>query len=242
MKDVKSRVGKVKSTRLRFKNQKTTKPLQRDDVEPNQHQSETEDEASQQQEQQYRRQPHSNPSSHQKDDFIEWGPFINGYRFIGSKSSQDSLHYQQRHSLLTNDKHSTQSYNWSYMDLPEYKSAKDTLEEKYKDVRDDDEEFTYDDYFKEWEYIKQHGLRDIVFPIVNQNDELDQKNVRKFLQTSVNDEFVNILKIERIRWHPDKMIRTLKLDVNDDVYKQLSEKITKTFQIVNQLWEEFNSD
>lgn len=96
MKDVKSRVGKVKSTRLRFKNQKTTKPLQRDDVEPNQHQSETEDEASQQQ--QYRRQPHSNPSSHQKDDFIEWGPSL-----MDTDSLDQSL--QRIHYIINKDIH-----------------------------------------------------------------------------------------------------------------------------------------
>lgn len=242
MQDGNSRVQKrAKSNKLKFKSQKSFKrtpqgpkaksPVGSSDIEEQEPQPPKQAKSS------------SNASS-TASDLIEWGPFINGYRFIASKDSETPLHYHQKHTLLTKDpNHPNESYNWSYMDLPEYKSARDTLEEKYSNREEfpDATEFSYEEYFNEWEYIKEHGLRDIVFPLVNQNSGLEKNEVFRFLQTGADSEYGNILKIERIRWHPDKMIRILKLDVNDMVYKELSEKITKTFQIVNQLWEEYNS-
>lgn len=168
------------------------------------------------------------------NELIEWGPFINGYRFVGSQNGKP-LNFKKRHTLVNENYRETDTYNWSYMQLPNFQSKNDSLKEKYTEKSS---EFGYDEYFKEWEYIKEHGLRDIVFPIIDENDELNKINVENFFKKSDQDYF-NVLKIERIRWHPDKMIRTLKLDINDKLYKELAEKITKTFQIINQLWEEY---
>jgi len=131
------------------------------------------------------------------------------------------------------------------MKLPQYESRTkiDPLELKYGKIggeggQTDGESFNYDEYFKRWEYIKENGLRDVIFPVENQDHvELNKANVWNFLKTC-NGDVKNGLKIERIRWHPDKMLRTLKIDVNDPLYGKLKGNITKTFQIINELWEE----
>lgn len=230
-----------KSNRLRFKTQKNMKvevPKLKKNISPT-----ISPEPEQESEHLPKEQPpnlRNTNSFNDPNEFIEWGPFINGYRFVGAKDGKP-LQFKKRHTLVNEDYRKSDTYNWSYMELPSFKSSSDTLEEKYGKNGTAADEFGYDEYFKEWEYIKENGLRDIVFPVPHQDyDELNKGNVQNFLQSS-NEEYFNVLKIERIRWHPDKMIRTLKLDVNDKMYKELSDKITKTFQIINQLWEEYNN-
>lgn len=165
-----------------------------------------------------------------EDDIVEeWGPTINGYRFVGSKGSK--RYFKQRHRLVTD--HGYDGYDWSYMELPEYTTVQhDAMDEEEEQ---DPEGYTYDSYYKDWEEIKTNGEKTIIFPLKQTGDTLDGDSVSAFLRTS--SDYIKVLKIERIRWHPDKMLNVLRIK-NDDIEGELlKRKITTTFQIINELYE-----
>lgn len=167
------------------------------------------------------------PTSPEAQEYIEWGPEINGYRFVAEPNRPQ--YYRQRHNLVQSDAKDT--YEWSYLSLPDFVSnAEDYLDRKNTGEPNEDKESYYDQYFHRWEDIRRDGKGLIIFPVKG-NSDLSINNIKDFIETSSN--YPKALKIERIRWHPDKMARVLK--IRD---KEITEKITKCFQLINELWEQ----
>ncbi|KAH3688756.1 hypothetical protein WICPIJ_000263 [Wickerhamomyces pijperi] len=176
---------------------------------------------------------HSKPASTHPLQYQEWGPKINGYQFI-STNPNDPKHYIKPKSMdyLIN------SYDWSYMKVPSYESFQEYLHEKYPDSTERKEGFklndqmnitNFDTYFQKWETsFKDHGL--LLYPIFP-GDELNKSNVLRFIDSS-SLPMERVLKIERVKWHPDKFVRIIKSD------KELERRITEVFQIVNQIYED----
>lgn len=158
-------------------------------------------------------------------EWEEWGPEINGYRFIGPRDT--AKFFKQRHRLV----HGVDGYYWSYMDLPEYKPAVPVAagDEAHP------EEYTYGQYHHDWNEIKATGSRTVIFPLKTVTEPLNKENIASFLQTS--SEYSKVLKIERIRWHPDKMIPMIQ-QLQGIEGEFMARKITTTFQIINGLYEE----
>jgi hypothetical protein len=178
-------------------------------------------------------------------DFEEWGPQINGFRFIRTSSANPSKssdsYYRQRHNLVYgNAEHAADGYEWSYSDTPSYKSNDhDYLNAKYSKEEEGEleTEWNYKQYLEYWQRIKTNGtgaelkLKLPVYP----DDSLSARSIEKFLGAgSEHKEFLQRLKKERVRWHPDKMFQLLQ-GVKTEENSQ--EMIKLTFQFVNELWE-----
>lgn len=171
-----------------------------------------------------------NKKKKEKVKLEEWGPSINGYRFVDTKKGNH--YYKQRHNLIIGEK---DSYEWSYEELPEFKfNGYDYLNDKYND-----DEWNYNEYLKYWEKLKNDKVTDKIlkFPIF-ENNELNIENIKKFLKTNNEGLNIKILKRERIRWHPDKIFQLLPID--NETNEQFKELINTTFQCINELYNEFN--
>lgn len=229
-----------RSTRLRFKQRPAGKSRVTDDVDMTPVGSPDDDKTL----------PINTQYSDLDKEYSEWGPSINGYRFVGTEDSPK--YYQKRHNLVTETPMSSLSnektfYNWSYMELPKYTAAapvEDNIEQKYgggegEAKSDEVVPYTYDEYYKEWESIRKEGKRNVIFPLPRATDELNSENVQKFIDTA--REYGGALKVERARWHPDRMRNTLRIEHNSEDVGDLLlvNKITITFQIINQLWEKY---
>lgn len=169
------------------------------------------------------------------EKIVEWGPFINGYQFVGHENSEK--YFVKRHKLINEDEF-TNSFDWSYLKQPEFvSSVEDEIEKRY--LNDDNDSSMK--YWENWRIIKEQGLKDVIFfPILNKNSEISLENIENFYKQSEIDTKTSIkqlLKVERIKWHPDKMAQTLKLSELDD--EEILVKITKVFQIVNELYEKY---
>lgn len=132
----------------------------------------------------------------------------------------------------------------------------DPIEVKYRELEARKNlEKGYDDYLKSWtgevkyihwpgkegtyEAISMESLRDFFMTGSKKIAEtsgiepLDGEGLKKVLLT--------VLKYERIRWHPDKMVQMLEkagiLDggVNDDIIKS---RVTSVFQMINAVYED----
>ncbi|CCH46051.1 hypothetical protein BN7_5639 [Wickerhamomyces ciferrii] len=169
------------------------------------------------------------PSKESLDlNFIEFGPSINGYRFIGNSSTSNYYNKSSFKPIIENKS----TFDWSYCELPKFESKPDYLESKYgKEEKSD-----YDDlitYLKNWERIKSQGLNEIYFPLGDSNINKDQLlNFYKNFETNQMGKLLDFIKFERIKWHPDKISRILKPN------NELKLKITRMFQIINEIYEE----
>lgn len=174
------------------------------------------------------------------DGFSEWGPSINGYRFVGKTT--DQKYYKQRHHLAySKDVTGQDGYNWSYLDDPQCGSEDEGgVDGDSAGVNDNDDDinnsnaYSYNDYCLDWQSIKSTGSNVLVFPIRSVGDALTEPNVEAFLRTA--SDYGKALKMERIRWHPDKMVNALRLKGGVEA-ELLKSKITTTFQIINKLYE-----
>lgn len=181
----------------------------------------------------------------QKDQYVEWGPMINGYQFVATDPNEKQTYFKpQSVDYLVN------SYDWSYMEVPSYKSFQEYLHEKYPDntkggkptngqnesihheeEKEEEGPTSFDEYFKFWETsFKQRGM--LLYP-VSPGDRITKENVLKFIETSTLP-LQRVLKIERIKWHPDKFAKLTKDD------KDLEVQITEIFQIVNEIYEDLS--
>lgn len=89
-------------------------------------------------------------------------------------------------------------------------------------------------------------LRDcIAWPVASgQRKHIGAREIEQFIKRGVEttrtgdskpDNFLNALKLERVRWHPDKMQQRYgSLDIDEETMKG----VTATFQILDQLWSE----
>ncbi|KAH3675446.1 hypothetical protein WICMUC_002735 [Wickerhamomyces mucosus] len=168
----------------------------------------------------YTQHTHDFPS----DRYIEWGPAINGYKFIAA-SANKPLFYKPRSSA----NYLIRSYDWSYMALPSYKSLNDEIEAKYRDGRDDECLMkNYDEYFKKWKDSIKTG--NLIYPT---NNLITKEEILRFFESSAQP-LLKVVKLERIRWHPDRFINVIK-----DNY-ELKEQVTEVFQIINSIYEDIN--
>ncbi len=128
---------------------------------------------------------------------------------------------------------------------------------------------SYIEYEKKWQQLQNNSpiktVNDVPWPVKTSNyKDLNQGSILVFLGTDNS-----ILKKERVRWHPDKALRKLgisheiikkftnnnsdsvkegkaaekdinNLDHTDTEMKLIVEGVTKTFQIINSLWEMYN--
>lgn len=90
-------------------------------------------------------------------------------------------------------------------------------------------------------YIRNH----IYWPVESgKRRDISREAVREFMKhapvltdsaATARAEYLNTLKAERVRWHPDKMLhRYGNLGLNDE--KTLVQSVTEVFQILDQLW------
>lgn len=81
-------------------------------------------------------------------------------------------------------------------------------------------------------YIRNH----IHWPVESGNRrDIVPEEVRDFMQHSPSESFSSVLKAERIRWHPDKMLQRYGgLGLGEE--KALVQSVTEVFQILDDLW------
>ncbi|ANZ75508.1 BA75_03254T0 [Komagataella pastoris] len=142
------------------------------------------------------------------EKYKEWGPSINGYRFL------DTEEKVKEYSVPTAEPQDT--YGLSY---PE-----DSSEPLANHLQ------TYEEYIQNW----KENTR-LYWP----NEEnswtcVSYDSIEQFLRGNKSlSAFKKRLKVERIRWHPDKMKRNINCDEKDLIL------VTETFQLINKLWEDF---
>lgn len=186
------------------------------------------------------------------DPFIEYGNSFNGYKLIGKKSEVRNMP-QLRAKIKPSD-----PYKLLYeAAASNSKAAQDPLEEKYKPAKASQD---YEIYTNKWSLLTT--IKEIAWPTQScAYEDVNHTQVTKFLkhgsemilEKEFRDKMIgnkqptailtkiykNVLKNERIRWHPDKMKRILTtiglLDEKQD--EKLIEKITFTFQLINQIYE-----
>ncbi|AOA64814.1 Hypothetical protein PP7435_CHR4-0949 [Komagataella phaffii CBS 7435] len=141
------------------------------------------------------------------EKYKEWGPSINGYRFLDKEEKVNDYNVPNVEGQ--------DSYGLSY---PE------DAEPLTKHLQ------TYDEYIQNW----RENTR-LYWP----NEEnlwtcVSYDSIKQFLRGSQNlAAFKKRLKVERIRWHPDKMKQNIDCNEKDLIL------VTETFQLINKLWEDF---
>ncbi|CCF55770.1 hypothetical protein KAFR_0A03350 [Kazachstania africana CBS 2517] len=168
----------------------------------------------------------SNSNKHQDSKkYYEYGETISGYKFIGeekvrSQPVADPAHFFEDNEVERETRETTLLFDVT-------KSTKDL------------------DFIKKYWKSYHNGSissssSSVLLPLYRYNSSLAETNieqittesVRTFYELSCNavrKDWETLLKKERIRWHPDKFSR---------ISPETSlKKVTKLFQIINQLWE-----
>ncbi|KAF2686330.1 hypothetical protein K458DRAFT_298418 [Lentithecium fluviatile CBS 122367] len=101
-------------------------------------------------------------------------------------------------------------------------------------------------YLSKWEHLKgnppspetEQGAQDIIpWPVASgRATHVDKEEIERFLRASHawKDDAASLLKIERVRWHPDKMQQRFGGHIDPDTMKL----VTAVFQVVDHLWNE----
>ncbi|EEA22603.1 hypothetical protein EYB25_005385 [Talaromyces marneffei] len=108
----------------------------------------------------------------------------------------------------------------------------------------------WEKYLKSWEELadlaktplssdteKPFYIRNYIYwPVESgKRRDISRDEIRDFMQHSPSESFSNTLKVERIRWHPDKMLhRYGGLGLGEE--KTLVQSVTEVFQILDDLW------
>lgn len=108
-------------------------------------------------------------------------------------------------------------------------------------------EAAWDAYVKKWEQLKsaqniaqesEQGVRHFIpWPVVSGTAKhVSKEEIERFLRSSGawKDDPVALLKIERVRWHPDKMQQRFGQHIDLDTMKS----VTAVFQVIDRLWTE----
>ncbi|KAG7830965.1 hypothetical protein KL919_002185 [Ogataea angusta] len=182
----------VRATRLKFKRQPKRRHIEHEDfTDP------------------LRPAPESPPPPKKQVDpdprpHYEYGPSINGYRFVTPNPDQRPFPNLNYHRHI----------NGYAAELPELPQKEDP----YRVRRND-----YEEYVKRWQTVDlEHELP----PMPVFGGEVSLQSVSQFIPQ-------NQLRIERIRWHPDKILRR----VSESRRPVLAEMVTRTFQVINELYE-----
>ncbi|CCD23556.1 uncharacterized protein NDAI_0B05230 [Naumovozyma dairenensis CBS 421] len=161
----------------------------------------------------------------QKGNFFEYGDPVQGYKFLGSRDDYDKFQKLQKDKKDTN-------------------LTDDTITLK----NDDSEETLILDYWN----VTPNQLNDssviktpIILEKISENNlalvaekKLTKANIEYFYNESsklLGRDLGILLKWERVKWHPDKLINNMKGKVAVD--DALLKKVTQLFQIINELWE-----
>jgi hypothetical protein len=92
------------------------------------------------------------------------------------------------------------------------------------------------EYLGKWEALRSGDAtaspdKAIPWPVLSgQRKDVAKEPVEEFFQHAPNDD--PNLKVERVRWHPDKMQQLFRGDVDSDVMQS----VTAVFQLVDNLW------
>lgn len=146
---------------------------------------------------------------HQIPEIHEYGPEIDGYRYIAfNKEEIPSLKEDVSSSELTNS------------DI-----------EDSENHTDDTINSPFETYLLQWQKIIHGGkVESVPLPVHSGLfKDVNLENVRRFLYSK------SIAKLERIRWHPDKMRILLK-----DNEKLEDREITHVFQTINTVYENWD--
>ncbi|KAF9737601.1 hypothetical protein PMIN06_007845 [Paraphaeosphaeria minitans] len=101
-------------------------------------------------------------------------------------------------------------------------------------------------YTTRWDHLKSlqdPGLHDppeiIPWPVASgRASHVEGKWIEHFLKSSPNwrEDALALLKMERVRWHPDKMQQRFRQHLNTETMKL----VTAVFQVIDRLWNEQN--
>jgi hypothetical protein len=101
-------------------------------------------------------------------------------------------------------------------------------------------------YLSRWDHLKNNSVRPdpgqdirqiIPWPVASgKAQHVEPNEIDRFLRVSSawNDDAAAFLKVERVRWHPDKMQQRFGQHVDTDTMKL----VTAVFQVVDRLWTE----
>lgn len=168
-----------------------------------------------------------NCAGHNEKDkkLYEYGEFVDGYRLIGNKEQYDKWNAQNLKTDQTDD----------HMEANIDRFAFDGNLRTHRHFC-----ISKDSYIMN--YWKSDQSKLSALPILkispskeSDPEEITRESVEQFYLRScslLDVELRALLKSERVFWHPDKMVG--KMSKNDNI--QLG-KITKIFQIINDLWE-----
>lgn len=151
-----------------------------------------------------------------KEKYYEYGDSVSGYKFIGTK--KDLLNFENTTSQSPDE---IDPRSFDRLDTP-------------KEPR-----FTTSDYVvRYWDQEKTM----LYLPVVSTTnpedvhiDEITTERVQEFYLrscTQLGFEMATVLKNERLKWHPDRLVG--RLPPGD---AQTLAKVTRLFQIINDLWE-----
>lgn len=101
-------------------------------------------------------------------------------------------------------------------------------------------------YHTKWDHLKglqDPGLEDplkiIPWPVLSGNsNKVEAKAIEQFLRSSNTwkKDSLALLKVERVRWHPDKMQQRFGQHIDNETMKL----VTAVFQVIDRLWNERN--
>ncbi|OUM53113.1 hypothetical protein BVG19_g2367 [[Candida] boidinii] len=176
---------------------------------------------------------------------FEGGSTVNGYRFVYKSKDEipDSL---EENKKANNGKTFSRIYNDAHEDFN--CSVKHTKIDAFIFQRTEEHaDYSYEMYLKFWNNAKDKfnelKFDQILFPNRTGNVEnLNLENLKSFILSAGTHSYPKNIKSERIRWHPDSMIRLFKqiLTLNSISDDKIQFVITKTFQMINELWEQHN--
>lgn len=101
-------------------------------------------------------------------------------------------------------------------------------------------------YLQKWELLKTRPVaedlanpaRDMIpWPVLSAKaNDVENKQIERFLKSAAawRDDAAAVLKIERVRWHPDKMQQRFGQHIDPDTMKL----VTAVFQVIDRLWTE----
>ncbi|GME76741.1 unnamed protein product [Ambrosiozyma monospora] len=172
-------------------------------------------------------------NSSKYDGVLEYGPKINGYRFVSLNPNEDDdtfngtnyTKHTSRPDINAGYRQSLPKTDWPNQYDP-YKS------EKYRGAKHDTQ-YNYDAYCDMWDKLLSSTERckgSVPLPVKsNKIDDLNTVSVGEFLVHRDN------VKKERIRWHPDPMLNRLKTVGFDKA--DVESLVTQVFQVLNDVYE-----
>lgn len=141
----------------------------------------------------------------------EYGPDVNGYKFIAFSENEIPEPKIEKHEK--NDDH-----------------------ENYDRSEANNDEYNYKMYISLWNDIEK-GItyETLPLPLFSDNvEDLNEKNIKEFLNTKLR------LKIERVRWHPDKMRGLL---IGNNLWcPEMESEVTRVFQTINRVYETISKE